>query len=85
MDLLHLALRICDPGGEAKILQALPWPQAGGGIADATEAQGLAPEVGIVDLEARVAGHAHRVAVTVASLALVTAGSGQARAAEAAA
>lgn len=47
--------------------------------------QGLLPEVRIIGLEARVAGHAHRVAVAVASLALVTAGPGQARAAEAAA
>lgn len=41
-------------------------------------------EVSVIGLEARMAGHAHGIAVTVASLALVTARPGQARAAEAA-
>lgn len=85
LDLLHLAPGVRDAGGETRILQTQPRPQVGGGIAEAAESQGPAPEVGIVVLEARVAGHAHRVAVTVTSLALVAAGAGQAGAAEAAA
>lgn len=85
LDLLNLALCIPDPGGQAGVLQAVPWPQGGRGIPEAAEAQGLLLEVGVVGLEAVVAGHAHGVAVAVASLALVTAGPGQAGAAEAAA
>lgn len=85
LDLLNLALRVLDPRGQTAVLQAGPSPQAGGGVSEATEAPGLFPEVRVIALEARVAGHAHWVAVTVASLALVAAGPSQAGAAEAAA
>lgn len=67
------------------VLQARLGPQAGGGVAEAGQAEGLLPEAAVVGLEAGVAGHAHRGAVAVAPLALVAARPRQAGAAEAAA
>lgn len=85
MDLLQLVLCVQHPGRQAAVLQARPRPQAGGGITEAAEAEGPLPEAGVIGLEAGVAGHTHRVAVTVASLALVAAWPGRTRAAETAA
>lgn len=66
------------------VVQAQPRPQASAGIAEATEMFCLLLEGSIIGLKARVAGHAHWVAVAEASLALVTVRSGQALVAEAA-
>lgn len=84
-DLLNPALCIQDPGEQVGVLRAGPGPQGGGDVAEATQPPGLLLEVGVVGLEARVAGHAHRVAVAVAALALVTARPRQAGTAQAAA
>jgi hypothetical protein len=83
LDLLNLALGVQYPGSKAMVLQTCPGPQAGSGISQTAKAPSLLLEVCIIGLETRVAGHTHRVAVTVASLALVTATPSQARAAEA--
>lgn len=85
LDLLDLVLCIQDPGDQVGVPEARPGPQGGGGVSEAAEASGLLLELSLVGLEARMAGHAHRVAVAVTSLALVAAGPRQARAAEAAA
>lgn len=62
-----------------------PCPQAFSGITETTEALSLLLEVHVIGLEAGVASHTYWVAVTVASLALVTSGPSYARTAEAAA
>lgn len=67
------------------VFQTCPRPQAFSGITETTKAPSLLLEIHVIGLEARVAGHTYWVAVAVASLALVTAGPRQARAAEAAA
>lgn len=65
------------------VFQTCPCPQAFGGITETVKASSLLLEVCVIGLEAGVAGHTYWVAVTVTSLALVTAGPGKARAAEA--
>lgn len=65
------------------VLGTWPCPQAVSGITKTAEAPSLLLEVHVIGLETRVTGHTYWVAVTVSSLALVTAGARQAEAAEA--
>lgn len=65
------------------VLQTCPCPQAFRGITETVKAPSLFLEVCVIGLEAGVAGYTYWVAVAVTSLALVTAVSRKARAAEA--